>query len=402
MKTQTFLLASLLLPQVLYSEAGFTNVIEMVELGAGADGPLLWNMPGNIAEEGNDVLVGEPVPENGAIFILSTIQANPFQDWFLDQASVGAYLPSAEIEIVTHDDEATFPRTRADQPFEVKVSVSGLYDGSLSLPPEAVQQAATEVRLQLFSQAYAAGQGSLPGGQITNPSHGELALVGNGDFPQAPGDLTFYTSLSPSTPDLARGEEHFVVRSLDDGSVQGGALAQEHVQVWPVWSGYQTGLNNATLLPYDFSGTIPEVIAKSDGELAPDPNFVKAQGEIAYDSVPPEITFHWNNLYPTSTVGIVVNEASIPYPWGGRWVGGTQRVFNEDISVNWQDTVESWEGIFGGQGRYAVWMVTYTPGIGWEVGGNYLANGTFIPGGWIVPIQRDKISIRGSIHSLAE
>ncbi|GHC62500.1 hypothetical protein [Roseibacillus persicicus] len=402
MKNQTFLLASLIASQAAFAEDGYTNVIQMIEMGSGSDAPLLWNMPGNIGASGDDVLVGEPVPENGAIFILRTVQSSPFQDWYLDQAAVGAYLPSAEIEIITHDDEATFPRTRADQPFQVNVSVEGLYDGALGLPLDVIQNAATEVRLQMFAQEYADGQSSLPGGEVTAPSHGELALVGNGDFPKSAGDLTFYTSLNPSSPDRAQGEEHFVVRSLDDGATQGGTLAQEHVQVWPVWSGEMSGLNNPTLLPYSYSGEIPDVIALSDGELAPDPNFKKAQGEIAYEAEPPELTFTWHDLYPTSTVGVIVNDASIPYPWGGRWVGGTQRVFNEDASVNWQDTVERWDGIFGGKGRYAIWMVTFTPGIGWEVGGNYAADGSFVPGGWIVPIQREGIKVRGSIHSLSE
>lgn len=380
----------------------FTNVIEMVELGAGDDAPLLWNMPGTIGAEGNDVLVGEAVPESGALFILSTIQAVPFQDWFLDQTAVGAYLPQAEVEIITHDNESLQPRTRADQPIQVNVSVSGLYEpGVLNLPPEVVQQAATEVRLQLFSQSYPQGQSTLPGGEVTTDAHTELALVGNGEYPQTPGQLTFYTSLNPSAPDKARGEEHFVVKSLDDGGVEGGALDQAHVEVWPVWSGSQEGLNDPNLVPYDYSGPIPSVLALTEGELAPDENFVLAQGEIGYEKSPPEVTFRWFDLYPTSTVGIIVNDASIPYPWGGRWVGGSQRVFNEDGSVDWEHTVQNWDGIFGGQGRYAVWMVTHTPGIGWEVGGNY-NGGNVQPGGWIIPIQRDAISVRASIQSLSE
>lgn len=388
---------------VLHGEEGFTNVIEMVELGAGDDAPILWNMPGEIAATGTDVLVGEPVPEAGALFILSTIQAEPFQDWFLAETAVGAFLPRAKIKIVTHDTESEIPRTRADQQFEVKVSVSGLFEsGSLELPRESVQRAATEVTLQRFVQDYPEGQNVLPGGEVTNPVTEELSLVGNGEFPQTPGDLTFDTGLSLSAPDLARGEEHFVVRSENSGVGEGGAIAQKFVQVWPVWSGQQVGLESPDIVPYDASVPVPEVIAESDGELEPLQDLVLADGEIPFDSRPPEMTFTWNNLYPTSTVGVIVNDASVPYPWGGRWVSGSQRVFNENGSVDWTHTESDWTGIFDGSGRYAIWIVAFTPGIGWEVGGNYDSNGVLQPGGWIVPIQENRIRFRGSIQSLSE
>lgn len=399
-KTQSILFGSLLAPGVLCGQVGFTNVIEMVELGAEGEAPLLWNMPGNIAAEGNSVQVDEPVPEAGALFILSTIQASPFQDFFLDQTAVGAYLPKAEIQVKTHDQESMFPRTRADRPIEVSVEVTGLYDpGNLDLLPEEIQQAAREVRLQAFSQSYPEGQSSLPGGEVTNAAYAELALVGNGEFPKEEGDLVFFTNLNPSAPDLARGEEHFIVRSLDDSGIEGSALDQKRVQVWPVWSGGVSGLTEPELVPYVYDEPIPEIIARLDGELNADEDFVLGADEIGYEEEPPEVTFTWNDLYPTSTVAIIVNDADIPYPWGGRLVGGTTKQFNEDQSHNHVWTVENWDGVFGEQGRYAVWMVTHTPGIGWEVGGNFI-NGNLQEGGWVIPIQRKKITVRASIQSL--
>ena len=376
----------------------YTNVIEMIELGSGDDGPLLWNMPGNIADRGENVLVGEPVPEAGALFILSTIQQNPFQDWFLDQTAVGAYLPKATMEIVTHDTTATVPRTRADQPFNIKVNVEGLYDGGLNLPPEAIQQAATEVRLQFFKQDYPVGENSIPGGAVTSDAHKEVAFEGNGDF----SENSLYTSLSPSAPDKARGEEHFAIRTLNDNGLEGAAIAQAHIEVWPVWSSRQEGLEDPGFLPYSFSGEIPEAVGRLDGPLEGDESFELSENEIFYDGEPPEMTFYWEDLYPTCCVGVIVTEASQSFPWGGRWVGGTARVFNENGAVSWQHTVTDWDEIFFDQGRYAIWQVTHTPGIGWEVGGKYDSAGNLQPGAWIVPIKRDKITVRGSVHSLSE
>lgn len=420
-KNTAFLFSPLLFSPLLPSASaqsvvpGFQNIVRMIEPGSAGNGPIIWDLPGDVPANGQDVLIDQPVPENGAVFILRTIEASPFQDWFLDSTAVGAYLPLADIRVSTHDTESFIPRTRADQPIEVSATVSGLFPGqgvpdviSGLLPGNGsengngVQRAAREVRLQRFTQAYAPGEISLPNGEITTEAYGELSLVGNGEFPRQNEQLNFFSNLNPERPEKARGEEHFVIRSLADANVESEALDQVAVEVWPVWESSQTGLESPAFLPYNFSGVEDEKTALEMGAIEPDENFQSREGEISYDATPPNMTFSWRDLYPSSTVGIIVNDARIPHPWGGRWVGGTKRVFNENASFDYEITVSDWGDIFAGPGRYGIWVVTHTPGIGWEVGGNFDADGNVVEGGWIVPIRRPSIEVNGSIHSLSE
>ena len=198
-------------------EDGFTNQIRMYELGPSGDEPILWDLP-EVATEGEDVLVGEPVPENGALFVLSTTQHSPFQNWYLSEAAVSAYLPKATLKIVTHDTESLIPRTRADQYIQLEAVVSGLYDGNGSQQTTTedgrTYNAATQVRLQYFAQDYPEGSNSLPGGEVTTHAYTESSLVGNGEFPKNPGDLRIVTNLNPQAPDQARGEEHYVIQLI--------------------------------------------------------------------------------------------------------------------------------------------------------------------------------------------
>lgn len=383
--------------------AGFTNHIRVVEMGGSTAAPLLWDIP-NVAASGQNVLVDEPIPEGGATFLLSTIQASPFVDYYLAQTSIGAYLPKAELEVITHDTTSLKPRIRADQPFSVEATVSGLFQPTVNIPSGNVQQAAREVRLMLFNQDYAEGESSLPGGEITSNAYQELVLEGNGEFPRAGDNLTFYSSLNPNNPLKARGEEHVIVRSLDDGGVAGSALDKVEVEVWPVWESEQTGLVPSDFLSYSYSGPLENMGTAGEGAVTPDGDFVPAPGATSYIGVPPDVTFTWKDLYPTSEIAIIVNDADKPYPWGGKVVPGTRFVYNADESFDKTMTVtkEQWQDVFSGPGHYAVWMVTETPGIGWEVGGKTDASGNLQPGGWLIPISRGKIEVRGTIHSVAE
>jgi hypothetical protein len=99
---------------------------------------------------------------------------------------------------------------------------------------------------------------------------------------------------------------------------------------------------------------------------------------------------------------VIVNDAAKPYPWGGSWVGGTKRVFNEEGSFDYRITVSDWGNVFSGPGRYAIWTVVHTPGIGWEIGGKYDSAGNLQPGGFVVQIARNAITVNGSFHSLRE
>ena len=78
------------------------------------------------------------IPEQGALFQLWTIKSDTGETWLLDTATVGSYLPSAEIIIDAEDSYAGEPRTRADRPFSVTYQYGGLENDD-SLPLAARQ-----------------------------------------------------------------------------------------------------------------------------------------------------------------------------------------------------------------------------------------------------------------------
>ena len=48
----------------------------------------------------------------------------------MDEEFVSSYSPAASIEITTGDPYTVVPRTRVDQPFEVRIRVGGLQHGN--------------------------------------------------------------------------------------------------------------------------------------------------------------------------------------------------------------------------------------------------------------------------------
>ena len=382
----------------LQGKEGYTNYIRMVEIGDTSSAGFIWDLQ-DADDQSDDFLVDNGVPESGAVFYLSTIRTSPFQDFALGSALVGAALPMAELELITHDPDTTLliPQTRADQPFDVTGQVSGLFENTRDFNFSENQIAYTDVNFESYAQAYSEGSNSLPEGEITSTAHTTLVL-GNGDLPQ---DLIGITT----TVNGGRGEESFVIRSFGGSEGEGVVLAEARLRVWPVWSASHSGLVSPAFLPYVFDDVIPEPVARpnENEELEFEENFVLAEGEQGYDKTPPAVTFNWYDLYPTSTIKLIVNDVDKPYPWGG--IELQTRHFNEDSSHDASLTVtpSEWDAVLGGQGRYAIWMVTETPGIGWEVAGNYDEDGDLIErGGWIIPINEDRISIKASIQSLVE
>ena len=393
------------------AERGFVNAIEMIELGDGESGPLIWTMPGVVADNAEDILVGRAVPEGGVVFNLSTTEQATGTYHFLDSTPVGAYLPDATITVFTHDMTADVPRTRADRPYSVQVEVSGLYSeetlASLSISDAQLRNAASEVRLQLFGQDYPEGEHALADGVVSVEHYAEYALTSNGIHPTADtaGTLTFYSSLNPSSPESGHGEEHFVVSALSDGAVGESPLDSKHLEVFPVWSSDVSGLDNPVFVPYQHSGVLsdePGDLGSFIETISPDLSFQQLENETAYERNPPPVTFAWENLYPGSFTGVLITPAGVTSPWGGRWVTGSTRTHDVDTVVDFSQTVSDWGNVFGGQGRYILWHVSYTEGIGWEVGGQVDEAGVLVPGGLRVAIAPESIEIRASINSLSE
>ena len=216
--------------------SGYQNIVRQYQQGTG----VVWDMTVEAAGAAPSALALE---SSGSLFQLWTINQTTGKDYLLDQKLVGAYLPKADIKVVTLDPYEITPRTRVDQPFSVEIQVADLLTGS-GLP-----LASTKVLLEQHIQAYSAGQTTLdPAVVAANTPLTTAYIAQNGKtvlkFPAS--------SLKASDPTKARGEEHFIVHALADGTITQSQIASAKVQVWPVASGSITGITAGEVYRYQF------------------------------------------------------------------------------------------------------------------------------------------------------
>jgi len=207
------------------------------------DTKIVWDMPVANVGESPSALTLE---SGGALFQLWSIASSPPRDYLLDQKLVGAYLPKAEIEIVTLDPGSLIPRTRVDQPFQVRIHISDLLTG-MDLP-----LAASSVLLERHVVSYTSEQTALdPVLAISGTPHNSGYLTANGQhvmaFPAS--------SLTAADPTKAAGEEHFVIHALADDNMPQTQITSAMVQVWPVASGEIKGIASGDKLRFQ----VPQV-----------------------------------------------------------------------------------------------------------------------------------------------
>lgn len=205
---------------------------------------LVWDMPVGLIGQSPSALALE---SGGALFQLWAVApSNPAREYLLDQKLVGAYLPKADIKVVTLDPNGKVPRTRVDQPFRVEIQVSDLLAG-VNLPV-----AATSVLLERHLAQYPAGQAVLdPVKAVSGTPADSGYLTANGQHVM----LFPCSGLTATDPTKACGEEHFVVHALADGNFAQSQIASAMVQVWPVASGEIKGIASGAKLRFQ----IPQV-----------------------------------------------------------------------------------------------------------------------------------------------
>lgn len=206
----------------------YVNFVRQNQQGSG----VVWDMPVDAVGAGGSPLLLET---GGSLFQLWTINQKSGQDYLLDQKLVGAYLPKADVKIITLDRNGSSPRTRVDQPFTVEINVANLLSGP-GLPI-----ASTKVLLEQHIQSYTAGQTSLdPNVVASNKPLYAPYISQNGKTV-----LKFQaSSLTGTDSTKVSGEEHFIVHALADGTITQTQIASAKVQVWPVASGSISGLTS--------------------------------------------------------------------------------------------------------------------------------------------------------------
>jgi hypothetical protein len=310
---KALLLSSLLLASQAFAVGeGYTNFIRQTQQDTG----VVWNMP--IVSKGSSPSSGV-LEGKGSLFQLWTIESVTAKDYLLDQKLVGAYLPSASISLKTLDPYSKVARTRADQPFTVTYTVSGLLAGA-NLPA-----ASTRVLLEHHTAAYTtAGQSSIP---LTTAISGKplssAYITNNGTAA-----LSFpVTNLKATDPTKATGEEHFVIHALSDGTITQSQIANAFVQVWPVASGLIAGVT---------------------------------EGQRIRFNAPP-LTVTLKDLYPDSYTWVQVYPGAPKLNSQGVALQGSQLVLDQDKSQGGLLSVSNYDNAFPEDGTYTIELLTQTP-----------------------------------------
>lgn len=171
----------------------------------------------------NGTALSQPLLSEAVTFQLYTTHTNADNQQALlklDEKMMGSYLPAASVEILSEDPHVP-ARTRADQPYGIRVTVSGMQSGATV--PDHVKSVKMVRSYALYDDKTYAPSGA----------SGEYAdahtILQNGTYTagvsqRLPGD----------SPTKAVGEESFTIYTMNSSGVLQGQLSKATVKIWPV------------------------------------------------------------------------------------------------------------------------------------------------------------------------
>jgi hypothetical protein len=316
MRTRIPLLFSLVSATVggAYGQAGaiFTNFVRQVQLPSG----VVWDSSVLPAGEQFSALAINP---GGARFELWTVKDDPLTVYLLDTKYVGTYVPMAEVIIRTEDPYTytAIPRTRADRPFVVHVTTTGLRS------EEVAPEASKSVKLLRHVQSYGVGGTGVAIDRSQATLLHQVSLVNN-----ATHRLSYtVTSVPGADRSKVRGEERFSVFSLEDYQAPSSQLASMFVQIWPVADGVIAGIAQDQLIRFKL----------------------------------PQLTLTLNDLYPDSRTYAHVYKGNPVLGTQGTVVPGSALIVYEAIPQSRVLTVKDWDAVIDSDGRWTLEILTATP-----------------------------------------
>lgn len=230
----------------------------------------------------------------------------------LDEKAVGTYLPTASVQILSADPYFP-PRTRADQPYGVRIAISGLKSSGSA----ASTSVKTGRSYQLYDPAtYAAAD---TGGDYTDT----YTFRKNGTYV----DNAVLQRIPSDTPTKVSGEESFTVYLHPDAGAPQAELAKGTVQIWPV-----------------ATATIENIEAGKRYLEAPKSGSISVR-----DIYPNSVTYA--QVYPgmqqTGTIGAPIPSTVVSY--------NTYQPQNANLALS------ELESLLGDDGYYTVEVLTITP-----------------------------------------
>ena len=307
-------------------EAVYTNFIRQVQLPSTVE----WDASASVGPSGSqpsDLAINP----GGARFDLWTIKAvgsAPLVNYLLDTAYVGSYVPIGSVVIRSEDPYTLIPRTRADRPFYVDYTVTGLLSGATDPP------ASKSVKLLRHVQSYGVGGTGINLDRTQATLLSQVSISTNTDPAQT---LTYtLTSIPGADRTKVRGEERFSIFSILDSRTEGSVtytvpetqISSQFIQIWPVADGTISG-------------------------VAENQTFRFAM---------PQLTLTLNDLYPGSTTFAQVYKGNPVLGTTGTVVPGSALVLPSDsLPQNRVLTLTNYDTIFGSDGRWTMELLTKTP-----------------------------------------
>jgi hypothetical protein len=288
----------------------FTNFIRQVQLPTGVE----WDMGVAVTGESLSPLSIDP---GGARFELWTVKASPLTSYLLDSRYVGTYVPLAQVAIRTEDPYTIIPRTRADRPIYVDVSISGL------LSDAGAPVASKSIKFLHHVQSYGAGGTGIGINRSLATLNSQVMMNQNGTQ-----TLTYVVNSIPGSDRAKiRGEERYSFFSLADYQAVESQLASSFVQVWPVADGSIAGITNNQAIRFAL----------------------------------PVVTVTLNDLYPKSHTYAQVYKGAPQLGRIGSIVPGSSLLIEDTVPVSRVLTLSNYEGVFDEDGQWTMELVTETP-----------------------------------------
>jgi hypothetical protein len=312
----------------------YTNFIRQVQLPTGVQ----WDAAVAASGERSSSL---PVDVGGARFELWTVKSSPLTSYLLDTRFVNAYIPSATVSIRSEDPYTLIPRTRADRPFFVDITVSGLLSGG------GDPAASKSVKLLRHVQSYGVG------GVGENLDRSQATLLSQSFLTENLKEKTLSYEIN-SVPSADRtkacGEERFSIYSLGDANFPESQITSRYIQIWPVADGSIAGISNDEKIRFKM----------------------------------PKLTFNLNDLYPESTTYAQVYPGEQKLGTQGVTLKGSSLILSESVATSRVLVLDNYDSVFTGDGRWTMELLTVTPfgvdRLAWvtfEIDRTIELNGTF-------------------------
>lgn len=294
-------------------EITYTNFVRQFQLPSGVQ----WDMSVAAVSPDGGTLSPLAINPGGARFELWTVKSSPLTSYLLDTKYVGTYVPLASVVIRSEDSYVNIPRTRADRPFYVDVTVSGLLSGATDPTPSK------SVTLMRHVQSYGVGGTGLTIDRAQATLLSQAVVATNGIQ-----TLTYAVNSVPGADRAkVRGEERFSVFSLADYQAPASQLASQFIQFWPVADGTIAGIT---------------------------------QGQVIRAAMP-QITLTLNDLYPNSRTYAQAYKGSPVLGTTGTVVPGSNLVVNDSVPSSRVLLASNYDSAFDSDGLWTMELLTVTP-----------------------------------------